>query len=93
MLTYLRTQALTANQNLSASMVAHGRYTYTPVAHLRQDLPPEAPSALRQAQLAYLAAQEDASLHDIRVLHSTLPPWAPCPNVEDKLHESYISDS
>ena len=62
MLNYLRPQALTAHTNLASTMVNHGAYSYSPAAHLQQQLPAEAPPELQAAQRTYLAELERRTL-------------------------------
>ena len=71
MLTCLRPQAVTAVDHLSARMVEHGSYTFTPGAHMLAQLPQEALPALHTAQAEHLWQLEQASarLLQLRAQH------------------------
>ena len=65
-LAYLRPQALTASQNLSAQMVTHGSYSFAPGAHMLDQLPTEASPQLHQLQAEHLRGLEAAAASYLR---------------------------
>ena len=77
MLTCLRPQAVTALDHLSARMVEHGSYTFTPGAHMLDQLPNEASPALHAAQAEHLRQLEQASARLLQLRAQNQPAAGP----------------